>query len=289
MTGTARPSGKPKILFVDDDMFLASLYIDALIDAGFSVATADSVAEALSLAHSEPFDVAIIDVMMPPGPQHGQVETAGGLKTGKVLAREIRDALPDAKLIALSMSNDADVIDWFSRNESVAFLAKQRILPQDLPQQVRKMLGVATKLPHVFIVHGHDMQALFELKNFLQNRLRFPEPIVLREKADRGMTLIEKFEHYAGKAGLVFVLLTPDDFGALAASPSEIASRPRMNVVFEYGYFLGSLSRRSSRVILLRKGELEIPSDLSGVVSIDISQGIEAAGEAIRRELADWL
>jgi hypothetical protein len=36
---------------------------------------------------------------------------------------------------------------------------------------------------------------------------------------------------------------------------------------------------------LLYKGPLEIPSDLSGLIYIDITGGIDAAGETIRKEL----
>jgi predicted nucleotide-binding protein len=35
----------------------------------------------------------------------------------------------------------------------------------------------------------------------------------------------------------------------------------------------------------LHVGPLELPSDLIGITYIDISKGIEAAGEEIRREL----
>ena len=39
-------------------------------------------------------------------------------------------------------------------------------------------------------------------------------------------------------------------------------------------------------MFLLYKGRVEIPSDLSGIVYIDISGGIEASAEQIRRETA---
>lgn len=63
----------------------------------------------------------------------------------------------------------------------------------------------------VFIVHGQDVNTRREVKDYFQNRLGFPEPIVLEEKPNEGRTLIEKFEHYADKADIAVVLLTPDD------------------------------------------------------------------------------
>ena len=60
-------------------------------------------------------------------------------------------------------------------------------------------------------------------------------------------------------------------------------------MILELGFFLGKLQRQSGKVILLYKGSLDIPSDISGIIYIDISSGINAAGEQIRKEIADWL
>jgi predicted nucleotide-binding protein len=134
-------------------------------------------------------------------------------------------------------------------------------------------------------VHGHNESAKFTLKNYLQNTLHLPEPIILHEQPGGGRTLIEKFEDYAEFSSIVFVLLTPDDLGANDGDTDNQKRRARQNIIFEMGYFLGKLGRMSGRVLLLYQGPLEIPSDLAGVVYIDISDGIEAAGEKIRREV----
>ena len=134
--------------------------------------------------------------------------------------------------------------------------------------------------PRAFIVHGHDESSKLQLKNFLQNRLHFDEPLILSELPSRGRTIIEKFEEHAKRADIAFALLTPDDFAASAGS-----GRARQNVVFELGYFLGILGRKTGRVFVLKKGDVEIPSDLQGVVYIDITHGIEAAAERIRSEI----
>lgn len=97
--------------------------------------------------------------------------------------------------------------------------------------------------------------------------------------------VIEKFEDYAAMSALVFVLLTPDDTVAKGDEPDDSKRRARQNVIFEMGYFLGTLGRKSGRVILLYRGPLDLPSDISGITYIDISEGIEAAGEKIRREV----
>jgi predicted nucleotide-binding protein len=138
--------------------------------------------------------------------------------------------------------------------------------------------------PRLFIVHGHDEATKWEVKNFLQNRLHLPEPVVLHEQANRGRTIIEKFEEHAEGVDGAVVLLTPDDHWRSEGSDDELR-RARQNVIFELGYFFGRFERRSGRVLLLYKGLLDLPSDIAGIIYIDISNGVEAAGEHIRREL----
>jgi len=120
-------------------------------------------------------------------------------------------------------------------------------------------------LNRVFVVHGHDEAALHGLARFLE-KLGL-EAIVLREQPDQGRTIIEKFEASAAEVGFAVVLLTPDDLGGSEKSET-FDPRARQNVVFELGYFAGKLGR--GRVCLLRKGQVEIPSDLYGVIYTDM-------------------
>jgi hypothetical protein len=138
-----------------------------------------------------------------------------------------------------------------------------------------------------FIVHGQDEVTKYSVKNFLQNTIGLPEPIILHEQSNRGRTLIEKFEQVSNDSDTVFVLLTPDDRVAQPNESDDEKRRARQNVIFEMGYFLGKLGRSSGKVILLYKGQLELPSDISGIVYINIDHGVEQAGEYIRRELRE--
>lgn len=128
-----------------------------------------------------------------------------------------------------------------------------------------------------FIVHGHDENAVHELKDYLQNTLGFSEPTVLSCVAGKNRTVIEAFEEEAEQTSLVFVLMTPDDI------QRDGQLRARQNVIFELGYFLGRLGRRSGRTIVLLRGNVELPSDINGMLYIRFDHGIMAAGEEIRR------
>jgi predicted nucleotide-binding protein len=117
----------------------------------------------------------------------------------------------------------------------------------------------------VFVVHGHDHGAKDAMARFLE-KIEL-QAIILHEQPDQGFTIIEKFETYAKQVAFAVVLLTPDDLGGAASVPVQ-AARARQNVIFELGYFVGKLGR--GRACLLRKGDVEIPSDLYGVIYTDM-------------------
>jgi predicted nucleotide-binding protein len=133
----------------------------------------------------------------------------------------------------------------------------------------------------VFVVHGHDEGAREGVARFLE-KIGL-KAIVLREQPNRGRTIIEKFVDCAREVGFAVVLLTPDDLGGPAATEVQ-QSRARQNVIFELGYFVGSLGR--GRACLLRKGDVEIPSDLYGVVYTDMD-GADGWKIELARELKD--
>jgi hypothetical protein len=118
----------------------------------------------------------------------------------------------------------------------------------------------------IFLVHGHDRSHLHEVARFL-DKASGHEVLILHEQANKGQTLIEKFESNAARAAHAVVLLTGDDRGR-AADTSEEQPRGRQNVVLELGFFFGKLGRR--HVTVLRDAEVEEPSDIRGLVYIPL-------------------
>jgi CheY-like chemotaxis protein len=280
------------VLLVDDDVFSSNILVDDLKLRGFEVLTARTFDEAWDGVVSDPIDVALIDIMLPVG--EGKylnpeeiLSTRGGFRTGYVLALWIKREYPDVFLIAYTNSVEKDVEDWF-RKHGNGFFSKTSLRTGDVVAYICRITGSNTYGPKCFIVHGHDENVKLQLKNYLQNRLKLPEPIILHEQPNLGRTIIEKFEEESMDVELVFVLLTSDDRGRKKNTNRE-KRRARQNVIFEMGYFLAKFGRKRGRVILLHEGKLELPSDISGLVYIDISNGIEAAGEEIRREVAEFL
>ena len=275
----------PRILLIDDDQYQLGL-VSRYLGPEFSLTKSNSVANALALVAEASFDLVILDVMMPDDGAFPAMETHHGWETGIPLAAAIQQRRPGIRIIAWTASPSVEIHDWFSRDATVACLPKSASRRQ-LLRTVNRLLGRSRDNPQIFIVHGRE-RIVTELKDYLQNTLRLGEPIVLAEKPAHGKTLIEKFEHYSAGADLAFVLMTPDDEGALRGAEAR-QPRSRQNVIFELGYFLGYLKRGSGRVVIMHKGPLEMPSDLVGISCIDISLGIGAAGEEIRRELSEWL
>jgi len=115
------------------------------------------------------------------------------------------------------------------------------------------------KSSKIFIVHGHnDAMKLAAARVITQLGL---SPVILHEQPNKGRTIIEKFERLSKDISFAVVLLSADDI------MHDGRYRARQNVIFELGYFIANLGR--DNVIALydvSNGEIEIPSDITGVL-----------------------
>ena len=136
----------------------------------------------------------------------------------------------------------------------------------------------------LFLVHGRNEHWNTRVEDYLQ-RLGL-SVIVLEDQPNLGATLIEKFEANA-EVGTAIVLFTADDVGCLKDDlqlGGGLKPRARQNVLIELGFFFGRLGR--DHVCLLRERDVEIPSDLSGIVYTQIDIDTDTAWtDALRREL----
>ncbi len=134
------------------------------------------------------------------------------------------------------------------------------MLEDDLPEAPAKS---PTSFSMVFIVHGHDSALRESVARIIEKQ--DVEAIILSEQANKGRTIIEKFENYSDVGGAI-CLFTADDVGKAKGQADE-KRRARQNVVFEAGYFMGRLGR--DHIVILADKGVEMPSDLSGVVHTD--------------------
>ncbi|MCJ7633763.1 nucleotide-binding protein, partial [Candidatus Bathyarchaeota archaeon] len=178
-----------------------------------------------------------------------------------------------------------------------------KTLPQRKKEPTKETMTISK---NVFIVHGRDHKPMKELKAMLYEF--GVHPIVLHEQPSGSRTIVEKLEKYSD-VGYAFVILTPDDFGCSVdgfelpteikelrnyplmgdvwVSPDDVrrmlSYRARQNVVLEFGYFIGLLGR--DRVCCLHKGNVELPSDMHGIVYIPFESSVEEIRLKIMKEL----
>jgi predicted nucleotide-binding protein len=184
-------------------------------------------------------------------------------------------------------SNDGGVLNWWEKAKTVQFQgppnvqatfreqmseAISRWKPTSKGQSqaaVPPLVARGGENKRVFIVHGHDDTAREQLELIL-HKLGL-DPFVLANTGGGGLTLIEALENEIGPsaAGCRFgiVLMTPDDMGyALREGAGNAAARARQNVVLEMGMLISALRRPN--VAILKKGEIEVPSDAQGIIYI---------------------
>lgn len=131
---------------------------------------------------------------------------------------------------------------------------------QDESEMVVQIEVIDKDYSKVFIVHGHDGELKEAIARVIERQ--GIKPIILSEQVNRGATIIEKIEANSDVNGAI-CLFTADDLGR-GKNEKMQNPRARQNVVFEAGYFVGKLGREN--VILISDGNIELPSDLQGVV-----------------------
>lgn len=143
------------------------------------------------------------------------------------------------------------------------------------PPSPRLAAPQPTSRPHskkvVFIVHGHRHGVVRGIQSALSILKEEIEIKVLSREVNKGRTIIEKFDETAQRVHFAIVVATADDIGRAAKKSRKtkrrtFEKRARQNVIFEWGYFIGRITRQS--VALLYEEGVRLPSDLEGTVHI---------------------
>ena len=122
------------------------------------------------------------------------------------------------------------------------------------------LLGINRK-PKILIIHGHGFDR-YRLTEWLRTALGLTNLLIMQQEFGSGRALPEKFESTAEQADGAIAVATPDDVGGVVGSlPEQL--RARQNIWIEIGWIWGRLGR--NKLVLLCKGNIEIPSDLQGM------------------------
>jgi len=142
------------------------------------------------------------------------------------------------------------------------------------------MSDVLPQRKNVFIIHGHDEQALTTLGGIIKDDLGL-KPIVLKDGFGEGApTLIEKFEKHAPTCSYAIALVTPDD---KVLNQKEEYDQSRPNVMYELGWFAGRFGRK--RIMVIQKKGTEIFSDFGGVAHYTYDKSVKEVYREIHQEL----
>ncbi len=291
--GTTTDPKRNKFLWVEDEKRQLNAYVTNLGLRNVEVLAASTLEQGLDLLgeHHQEIRCAVVEIAIPLS--DGEMVPAGicniargGERAGLVLGQIIRARYPEIKVVGYSGGSDSTVIDWF-QIVGDGYLVKNRdIFPANALEIVeRTLLGERKHRYRPFIVHGHDHEEMKVLASYIQDTLKMARPVILQREPSKSRTIFQKLEDLARLSSLVFVLLTPDDLAHANRDPSDPAHRARQNVIFELGYFLGRHRSEQRRLIVLKKGELELPSDIEDLICIDVTGGIQAADREIQREL----
>ena len=146
-------------------------------------------------------------------------------------------------------------------------------------EEVKNLLFSKETIPeksgkNIFIVHGHDHTCLDEVELLLR-RVKL-DPYVLINNDNSGKTLIEALEESLINDNTIgIVLMTPDDYGKSKRDSADKDPEPRarQNVILELGILIGAVGRKN--IIVLKKGHLELPSDISGLLYIGFNDSVK--------------
>ena len=136
--------------------------------------------------------------------------------------------------------------------------------------------------PRIFIIHGHDMASLSELKVVLYKI--GASPVTFDDIPKQGSpTIIEILEKHIPNFDAVIALLTPDDEGRKRGDDA-LEPRARQNVLVEAGY--GLISQRQKSLIIAL-GDVSNPTDFNGIHMIPAPKWSPEIGMKVARRLQD--
>ena len=161
-----------------------------------------------------------------------------------------------------------------------AYLSARITMYSQKQEKYRKDNTMENK--NVFIIHGHDEVNLLRLQKMIKEEFHL-NPIVLRDLPNEGSTtIIEKFEKVAPGCCYAFALFTPDDV-VRKDGYEYIQARP--NVIFELGWFYARLGRGCVTILEKKDEQIEILSDLQGIMRIQFKDDVTEKYLEIQREL----
>jgi predicted nucleotide-binding protein len=256
------------ILIVEDDPLFAADLRQALRRLGHSIRVAGSQSAAKLEIKRKNFDVALIDLMLPPDFSRSGIEVLRMVREKCGSTHAVLMSTRETHVTEIVADSMVEGASYFFDKNSESCIARITDHVQVTEMSMKE---------NVFVSHGHDELAKLKVKDFLSSQLG-KAPIILSEQASKGLTVVEKLEAVSSRCCFAIILLTKDD------ATRDGGMRARQNVIHEVGFFQGKYGRE--RVLLLCERGVEIFSNISGIIRVDYESGhIEEVFEVLRVEL----
>lgn len=104
-----------------------------------------------------------------------------------------------------------------------------------------------------------------------------------------GQLLLNELETIKNSVDGAVLVFSPESESTIRGDKKNL---PNLNVLFEFGYFLGSFERKN--IAMIRYGEFYLPSDFGGYQWIHGSSGfrrggVQAVGQRTKEEFGRWI
>jgi len=180
----------PRVLLVDDERDILDPVTYALEQEGFAVKTVEDGLAALDAARGEPFDVVLLDVMLPGMSGIDVCRTLRGESDVPIVMLTARDAEVD-RVLGLELGADDYVTKPFSTAELIsrvrAILRRRELDRQSGPGTELRVGGIALDLVrHVVTVDGREV-------NLTPSEFRLL--LLFAEEPERAFTRHQIMEH----------------------------------------------------------------------------------------------
>ncbi|MFH1983333.1 MAG: TIR domain-containing protein [Pseudomonadota bacterium] len=145
-------------------------------------------------------------------------------------------------------------------------------------------------MPVIKLFIGSSSAAKSQAKKFVEtlsnSTIRF---IPWWDSITPGQFLLDELDSIYKKVDGAVLIFSPESETTIRKDKKKI---PNLNVLFEFGYFLGALERK--KVVLVKYGQFYLPSDFGGYQWIHGSKGfrrggVQALSVRTKREFGRWL
>jgi DNA-binding response OmpR family regulator len=118
------------ILCIEDDRFIGEMYVRSLNKAGYDVDWMVDGNDGLVAARNKPYDLILLDIMLPERRGSEILEVLRGGKT---------DLIPNTKIIVMTNFDQDEESRMAMQHKADAYLIKAEITPKKLLQVIAKL------------------------------------------------------------------------------------------------------------------------------------------------------